>query len=201
MYKITDCSPKIREILNLASNIHEDVNQLFDGQPYYVHLKAVLLNAMEFMQYFPKECEQFRDVIAFGACFHDTIEDARLTCNDVLKIARNMFNDEYKAYMAAEIVYALTNEKGRTRAERANDKYYEGIRCTPFAAFIKFCDRYANTSYAHDHGTSMYKKYCQEFTHFKEVLIDLSETNYMLGVPYKLIEAVKDLSQYKQLGK
>jgi hypothetical protein len=46
-----------------------------------------------------------------------------------------------------EIVYALTNGKGRTRAERANDHYYEGIRKTRLAPFVKMCDRMANIRY------------------------------------------------------
>jgi len=63
----------------------------------------------------------------FGGYYHDSIEDARLTYNDVMKVARNMMTEE-QALMATEIVYALTNEKGRTRAERAGEKYYQGIR-------------------------------------------------------------------------
>ena len=46
-----------------------------------------------------------------------------------------------------EIVYALTNEKGRNRGERANDLYYQGIRQTKFASFIKMCDRLGNIQY------------------------------------------------------
>lgn len=46
-----------------------------------------------------------------------------------------------------EIVYALTNEKGRNRKERANETYYKGIRDTRFASFIKMCDRLANIQY------------------------------------------------------
>ena len=38
---------------------------------------------------------------------------------------------------AAEIVYALTNDKGRTRKERAGEHYYAGIRETPYAPFVK----------------------------------------------------------------
>ena len=95
--------------------------------------------------------------------------------------------------MATEIVYALTNEKGRNRAERANDKYYAGIRTTPFASFVKFCDRYANMKYAFTHKTSMAKKYAQELPHFIESLIDPKELDYKFGVPIKLITAVESL--------
>ena len=59
--------------------------------------------------------------VLFGAYFHDSIEDARLTYNDVMKIAKKLMSDE-QAFLATEIVYALTNEKGRNRHERANEK-------------------------------------------------------------------------------
>ena len=67
-----------------------------------------------------------------------------MTYNDVLLVA-NMFMTEYQAKMAAEIVYALTDEKGRNRAERGSEKHYEDIRNTLYAPFVKLCNRYANT--------------------------------------------------------
>jgi len=57
------------------------------------------------------------------ACWgHDLIEDCRVSYNDV----KDALGQE-----AADIIYAVTNEKGKNRKERANDKYYEGIRNTP----------------------------------------------------------------------
>lgn len=83
----------------------------------------------------------------FGAYYHDSIEDTRLTYNDVVKIAKQWMDDQ-QALMAAEIVYALTNDKGRTRAERAGEKYYQGIRDTAYAPFMKLADRLANITYS-----------------------------------------------------
>lgn len=181
------------KFLEIASKYHEDVNQKFDGKPYSIHLSAVLRAALQYSYYFPDEVNDYLDVITFGACFHDTIEDARLTYNDVLKIASKYISDKDKAIMATEIVYALTNEKGRNRAERANEKYYEGIRTTPFASFVKFCDRYANMKYSFANKTSMAKKYAQELPHFIKSLVDPKELDYKFGVPIELITAVKSL--------
>ncbi|WP_298473442.1 hypothetical protein [uncultured Maribacter sp.] len=65
----------------------------------------------------------------YCACWvHDIIEDARETYIDVL---------ENTNVTIAELAYALTNEKGRTRKERANDAYYRGIQKTPNASFVK----------------------------------------------------------------
>ena len=46
-------------------------------------------------------------------------------------------------------MYALTNEKGRTRAERAGVKYYEGIRAVPYAPMVKLADRMATPTWYH----------------------------------------------------
>lgn len=92
--------------------------------------------------------------LAYAACWlHDTIEDCRVTYNDV----KQEFGIEI-----SEAVYALTNEKGRNRKERANEKYYEGIRNTNVAAFVKICDRIANVKHSYESGNSMLKKYFDE---------------------------------------
>jgi (p)ppGpp synthase/HD superfamily hydrolase len=66
----------------------------------------------------------------------------------------------------ADIVYAVTNEKGKNRKERANDKYYEGIRNTPGAVFVKLCDRIANVQYSKMTGSRMFEMYKKENINF-----------------------------------
>ena len=97
------------------------------------------------------------DLILYASAFlHDTIEDARMTYNDVVKFLKEFKGGgfvlpegvrQHLEDQVPEIVYALTNEKGRNRGERANDLYYQGIRQTKFASFIKICDRLANIQY------------------------------------------------------
>ena len=72
----------------------------------------------------------------------------------------------------AEIVYALTNEKGRTRKERANAKYYEGIRATPYATLVKVCDRIANVTNSRNKGSRMLDVYRKEYSDFKGQLFE-----------------------------
>ena len=97
------------------------------------------------------------------ACWaHDILEDVHhISYNDLVK---NIGQD------AAEIVYAVTNEKGKNRAERANEKYYAGIVATPGAVFVKLCDRIANVQYGKMTGSSMYEKYRKENDHFIQSL-------------------------------
>jgi (p)ppGpp synthase/HD superfamily hydrolase len=149
-----------KKALYWARQKHNETNHLYDGQQYDVHLWAVVDIANMFIHYIP---DDKREVVIAACWLHDTIEDCRVTYNDVKK----EFGDQ-----VAEIVYALTNEKGRTRKDRANEKYYAGISCTPFAAFVKICERIANVKYSRENGCSMYKKYQQEAEDFRRLLND-----------------------------
>ncbi len=140
-------APSIEVIGQSAHDLHQSVNQTYgDNLPYGYHLDMVVNNIRDFGHLV---CVQEADVLPlfFGGYYHDSIEDARLTYNDVMKTARHLLTVE-QALMATEIVYALTNDKGRTRAERAGEKYYKGIRETPYAPFAKLCDRLANITYS-----------------------------------------------------
>ena len=138
---------QIEHFRQLAHDLHQSVNQTYAGiLPYGFHLDMVVEGVRN---YGYLVCVREEDVLPlfFAAYYHDSIEDARLTYNDVLRLARNEMTEE-QALMATEIVYALTNDKGRTRAERAGERYYEGIRTTPYAPFVKLCDRLANVTYS-----------------------------------------------------
>ena len=88
-----------------------------------------------------------------------------------------------------EIVYALTNEKGRTRAERANDKYYNDICNTPYAPLVKMADRMANMSYSIEKGSTMANVYRKELPHFIEAI---TKNNKNLP-PKEMIEDLKKI--------
>lgn len=130
----------------------------YDGKPYTIHLRSVVAIANQFGGLIPEG--KYETVIAACWC-HDVIEDTRQTYNDVAKAT---------SVEVAEIVYALTNEKGKTRKERANEKYYAGLREVPYAAFIKVCDRIANVEYSKETSSSMFDKYKTENKDFKRQL-------------------------------
>ena len=162
-------SDTIDAIRSRAHEIHDNVNQLYGGtHPYGYHLDMV---ADAVMKYCASICPTPDDIIpmVFGAYFHDSIEDARLTYNDVVAEAAH-FMPHALSITAAEIAYALTNEKGRTRDQRANEKYYAGIRSTPYAPSVKLADRYANLSYSlmndTDANRHMSRIYLNEMPHF-----------------------------------
>ncbi len=149
----------IEKCKQYAIECHNSVNHLYDGKPYSVHLEMVY-------NYGQKYCYLLGNkqsvIPALAACWtHDTIEDCRQTYNDV----KNACGEE-----VAEITYALTNEKGKTRKERANEKYYEVIHGVQCAVFVKLCDRLANVSYSKKNKSSMFDKYRKEHSYFKDKL-------------------------------
>ncbi|MCR5180873.1 MAG: hypothetical protein K6C30_06615 [Bacteroidaceae bacterium] len=185
----------IEEIKSSAHRAHEHVNQTYDkSHPYGFHLDMVVESVYK---YGHEVCEKEEDVLPlfFGAYYHDSIEDARLTYNDVVKIACQ-YMDKEQATMAAEIVYALTNDKGRTRAERAGERYYQGIRETPYAPFVKLADRLANITYSftHSNESNLHMKlvYKDELPHFLNCIrVEKDDKRY--GLPATMIQAIEEV--------
>lgn len=137
-----------------ASRCHQETNHSYDGKPYTFHLQMVSDVATRHIHLLP---EVMIETVFAAIWAHDTIEDCRRTYNDVRKELGTV---------VADIVYAVTNEKGKNRDERANDKYYAGIMNTPFAAFVKICDRIANMEYSLMQRSRMGKRYVDELPHF-----------------------------------
>ena len=188
--KLDELAPIINEIRNDAHALHASVNHAYDRiRPYGFHLDMVVNWVRKYIE---EVCVSEQDIlpIYFAAFYHDSIEDARLSYNDVMKIAQELM-DEEQAYLATEIVYALTNEKGRNRAERANEKYFAGIREIPYAPFVKLADRLANTSYAFSKGTAdslrMSKVYREELPGFLDAL-KVEGTDVRFSLPEAMVE-------------
>jgi len=155
---------------------HEETNHMYDEYlPYKFHLMLTEKVGKDFAHLLDhsKDIETGHDYIGVPsqqtlrkACLlacvaHDLIEDTRTSYNDVKTVL---------GQHVADIVYAVTNEKGKTRKERANDKYYEGIRNTPGAVFVKLSDRIANVMYSKMTGSRMFEIYRKENKDFQASL-------------------------------
>jgi len=126
------------EIKEYAINAYMFVNKLYDGNPYSVHINMCQDAFYQFNHLIP---EDKLEIVLSAIYLHDVLEDCHhISYNDLLK---DIGNEE-----VCDIVYAVTNEKGKTRKERASEKYYYGIRQTPYAVFVKLCDRIANLEYS-----------------------------------------------------
>lgn len=156
------------KIIAFAIEAHHKTNHLYDGKPYSVHLSMVAMYGLKHIDIIPLLMENN----VMDACWlHDTIEDCRLTYNDIKEVAGDF---------TADIVYAVTNEKGKNRKERANEKYYEGIRNTPYAIYVKLCDRLANVEYSVHTKSKMLDVYRKENESFLESLFP----DYTVSIMY-----------------
>ena len=167
------------KIIAFAIESHAKVNQTYDGKPYSVHLIMAFIQGMRFIHIIP---EERREDVLNALWLHDTVEDCRLTYNDILKMTNKK---------VADLVYAVTNEKGRNRKQRANSKYYKGIREEQDAIFIKMSDRLANVKYSRDKlpNSRMFNVYKEENDDFLKHLFINKEQE----IEYKeMIEALKD---------
>lgn len=140
---------------------HREVNHHYDAlHSYAFHLQMAVDAALKFIHLIP---ESEREEVIAGCWVHDIIEDARETYNNVKQATNET---------VAEYAYALTNEKGKNRKERANKKYYDGIKAYKHATFIKLCDRIANVTFSKENSYSRFNMYKKEHKEFKHMLYD-----------------------------
>ena len=156
-----------QEKINWIIEQHSKTNHMYDKYlPYEFHLRMVNQVAQDFKHLIPNRKDDespadFKSHVMMATFGHDLIEDTRVSYNDV----KEVLGEE-----AADIIYACTNEKGKTRAERANIKYYEGIRNTPGATFVKLCDRIANIQYSKMTKSRMFEMYRKENPTFEMMI-------------------------------
>ena len=185
----------IDELKQQAWKLHADVNQWYGDQlPYGFHLS---LTASYVTRYGHLTAHNEADMLTLygGAYFHDTIEDARLTYHDLQKLLEGISalhpESSLNVSSIADVVYALTNNRGRTRSERADDAYYHLISQTHLAPFVKWCDRLANYRYSFMFGvrTRMCDVYETEMPHF----IASITQNEQNSVPQPMIDEMNRL--------
>jgi len=160
--------PEYKEFLSIdevakdyAIRRHAEVNHRYDAiRTYAFHLTMVEGVGQEYISLIP---EKDREDVLGGCWVHDIIEDARETYNNVRKQTNEVI---------AEYAYRCTNEKGRTRKDRANEKYYKGIKEYKHCTFIKLCDRIGNVRFATETKSSMLDMYKKEYKFFKLHLYD-----------------------------
>lgn len=144
------------------THLHDiEVNQKYaETLPYSFHLEMVYNQCTRFKHLLDptqKKKEWFEKVpldIEISIWGHDSIEDARLSYNDIL----NRFGEK-----VAEIIYLCTENKGRTRDERKPKEFYLELAQNKDAVFVKLCDIIANSLFSLSQNSSMFKKYASEY--------------------------------------
>lgn len=145
-------SKKYLEAVKFACSHH--ALQKYGENPYYCHLEDVedVLRDNGFDD----------EEIIIGGWLHDVMEDCACTYNTI---------NIHFGLRVAEIVFLLTDFKGKTRRERKSDKYYKELLKNPDAVTIKLADRIANINASFFGGNSkMLEMYEKEYSHFREKL-------------------------------
>lgn len=159
-----------------AISQHEETNHKYDKiLPYSFHLAMVAMCATKYITLIN---EPYREDVICAAWGHDLIEDCRVTYNDV----KNQMG-EY----TANIIYAVTNPKGKNRAERGNVQFYQEMHKVNGAIFVKLCDRLANASYSVLNGSRMADVYRTENDSF------LEKIGYIKGVEHEYQPLIDEL--------
>jgi (p)ppGpp synthase/HD superfamily hydrolase len=136
----------LRDALFVAENAHK--NQKYDDIfPYMKHIHDVLdvLRRFDFKN---------NQMLIAGA-LHDAIEDDGISYNDIKK---------HFGLEVAEIVFCVTDELGRNRAEK-KAKTLPKTASNPDAIILKLADRIANVEHA-----GKIEMYAKEYKEFKDAL-------------------------------
>jgi hypothetical protein len=157
---------------------HERVNHFYDDYiAYEFHLRMVVQAFKNFKHLLPKDMLTREEKVYHNSfeTIDETVYAIELACwgHDMLEDVHGISYNDIKEKLgenAADIIYACTNEKGKNRKERANDKYYEGIRNTPGAVFVKLCDRISNAQYSKMTGSRMFEMYKKEHQDFESMI-------------------------------
>lgn len=128
-------------------------NQKYDDYlPYSFHLKAVDAAILNFKDHIPfdkikltqieewlldeKFALNFVRIVGAG---HDSIEDARLTYNNI----KEQFGEK-----VADAIFGCTESTGKSRKERKDEAYYKRLIENDVSVFVKLCDMIANSHYS-----------------------------------------------------
>lgn len=130
---------------------HAHRNQTYGNFPYTYHLYQVVDVATKL--------DASEDVV-IACILHDILEDTSLSYNDL----KNTFGEKI-----ADIVFAVTDELGKTRAERKRLTYPK-IAANKDAVYVKICDRIANGSESKKNNQKLYEAYKSEHPEFIRAL-------------------------------
>jgi (p)ppGpp synthase/HD superfamily hydrolase len=141
--------------------------QKYGDRPYEEHLCAVvvMLCTYGFDGRYPELC-------AAGWC-HDVVEDTATTIAEV----RERFGVE-----VARLVWAVTNEPGKNRKERALATYPKIRAAGSHAVTLKLCDRIANVEASRRSEDSKLSMYRKEHTAFREALFSEEDGETVLAL-------------------
>lgn len=155
--KLSDMEKYLNEHRKKANDFHNQTNCKYDGKEYVFHLDMVVEGIIKYDTIF-LDYEDYRIAVISGY-YHDTIEDAQLTFNDVKKAS-----NEAVAY----VVLDVTDVHEENRLLRHLFTMGKTVK-DHISIIVKMCDIRANALYSKNSGSSMYKKYVEEYKYRRPI--------------------------------
>lgn len=157
---------EIQKVKLFATKAHDSAGQRYGDKPYSHHL-AMVANCTS--QYVHLLSVDDQTLAMKGAWVHDLLEDLGFSYsyNDVT----NLLGAD-----VAEISFLLQTPKGRNRAERHCDAYYQELSTSIVAVLVKIADRMANLEASVDSfiakpkRSSLLHRYVSERGHFEKYM-------------------------------
>lgn len=146
-----------KNLREIARKQYNDANCRYDNNEYIYHIDMVINFLTKYILVFKNSKDAENTLIA--ALYHDSIEDAKQSYNDILEIIGKD---------AADVVLAVTDVLAENRLMKhllTMGKTVMNYR----AIILKMCDILANVTYSKASGSSMYKKYVEEYQYRKPI--------------------------------
>lgn len=140
-----------------ARETHNKANCSYDGKDYGTHLDMVEDSVDKYETVF-KDHNDYLTARA-GASGHDLIEDAQLSFNDVA---------EASSKRVARVVLAVTDVHEENRLLRHLFTMGKTVK-DYIAIIVKMADMRSNGLYSKVNGSSMYKKYVEEYEYRRPI--------------------------------
>ena len=120
----------------------------------------------EVRRYAAQVVQQADDVLplVFAACFHDALVNLRMNYVELVDLAKTEMGEQ-QAEMAADLVFALTPNKGKRRKECYNRDFYEALKATPYGPLMFLCIRLGQVRYM---AESDYRECCGELRFYDD---------------------------------
>jgi (p)ppGpp synthase/HD superfamily hydrolase len=141
----------------IADKSYKDSNCKYDGHEYIHHINMVENYLIKYKSCFKQEEDYIVTIIA--SYYHDSIEDTKLSYNDIAENSNTI---------VADIVLSVTDIPSTNRLMKhllTMGKTVQDYR----AIVLKLCDILANAKYSYEHGDPMYKKYKKEYSYRKPI--------------------------------
>ena len=157
MRDLNDKSEELRLFSEFCRNAHDEANCKYDGKNYYTHVSMVEEGVDKYETVFLNYDDYY--IARKGGSGHDLIEDAQLTFNDI-KDASNK--------RVASVILAVTDVHEENRLLRHLFTMGKTVK-DYIAIIVKMADMRANGRYSKDNGSSMYKKYVEEYEYRRPI--------------------------------